>query len=242
MHVDPEYARAFEAIRGPIIARQRRERSQPAAVHRAAQRADRQKRFLEEYKTRGLILQAARFVGIDPGTFRQWLRRYPEFAAMFDRIRSEGEARGLRTTAGRPAHRAARVALALAEDLSSRGGADALRALMPQGCTPAAPPPRSPLQGLPTGTEIAMRRWEAIGRDLLNRDFELTLEEATPLFATFTQLVNKGVRFDPTLSALVGVLKRQGFKNDGESDYDHRAKRSPAGSIAVMPRMHLAAR
>jgi hypothetical protein len=122
--------------------------------------------------------------------------------------------------------RTERVAMALVEDLSSQGGADALRAMVPPGTVPAAPPPRSPLQGLPTGAEKAMRRWEAMGRDLLNPDFELTLEEAAPLFATFTQLVNAGVRFDPTLSALVRVLKRQGFKNDGESDYDYRGKES----------------
>jgi hypothetical protein len=137
--------------------------------------------------------------------------------------------------------RTERVAMSLAEDLSSQGGPDALREMMPPGSTPALPPPRPPLQGLPTGAEKAMRRWEAMGRDLLNPDFELTLEEAAPLFATFTQLVNAGVRFDPTLSALVRVLKRQGFKNDGESDYDCRGERSPVGSMAVMPRMHLAA-
>jgi hypothetical protein len=108
------------------------------------------------------------------------------------------------------------------------------------------PPPQP--QSVPMGAEIAMRRWEAIGRDLLNPDFELTLEEAAPLFATFTQLVNAGVRFDPTLSALVRVLKRQGFKNDGESDYDHRGEGSceamvnTLGGFAATPHLHPALR
>ena len=68
---------------------------------------------------------------------------------------------------------------------------------------------------------LAIARWQQLGRELAtNKDIELDIETAAPLFATFDQLRRQGHPFDPTLIEIMAVLKRQGFTNDGESDFD----------------------
>ncbi len=68
---------------------------------------------------------------------------------------------------------------------------------------------------------LALSRWQQLGRELAtNKDIELDIETAAPLFATFDQLRRQGHPFDPTLIEIMAVLKRQGFANDGESDFD----------------------
>lgn len=117
------------------------------------------------------------------------------------------------------------ISLALAEDLSRQGGESVLRWMKPPEQftpTPAGPRPKMP-DVFPAGSEKALKRWHDIGRELsANKDIELTLEVFAPICATFAQLKNAGYHFDQTVTALMGILKRQGFSNDGESDYDYR--------------------
>lgn len=68
---------------------------------------------------------------------------------------------------------------------------------------------------------VALSRWQQLGRELAtNPDIELDIETAAPLFATFDQLRRQGHPFDPTITALMSVLKRQGFPYDGDADWD----------------------
>ena len=117
------------------------------------------------------------------------------------------------------------ISLALAEDLSRQGGEKVLQFMKPPGKNQApapALPPKMP-DVFPAGSEKALQRWNDIGRELAsNKDIELTLEVFAPICATFAQLKNAGYHFDQTVTQLMAILKRQGFSNDGESDYDYR--------------------
>ena len=120
-----------------------------------------------------------------------------------------------------------RIALAFAEDLSRQGGVDVLERMTPPGKTPLPPPHVKRLEGAPAaGADRAMERWRQIGKVIEDPDFELTIETAAPLFATFAQLRNAGVKFDATLTALMKNLKRQGFESDGENDQEYRGDRN----------------
>src|ERR1700710_2223287 len=87
--------------------------------------------------------------------------------------------------------------------------------------------PRPPIR------QRTLERGREIGEALADPHFELTVEDAAPLFSTFTQLRRAGVEFDPTLTALVAHLERQAFKDDGESDVDHRQPRPARREVAA---------
>lgn len=63
-----------------------------------------------------------------------------------------------------------------------------------------------------------IQRWERLTQELSHPAVELTIDEFAPVLATFHALKRAGMKFDPMLCALMGVLERQVFDSPDDSD------------------------
>jgi hypothetical protein len=66
----------------------------------------------------------------------------------------------------------------------------------------------------------ALERWQRLTKQLAGPHVELTIEEFSPIAATYNQLRRAGVQMDPMLAALMRVLIRQTYYTDDDPDND----------------------